>query len=421
MPYGDLTIYIRVFLWYSKVLTLDEIMKTTDFSKTAVILKAGRDKHVRNKHPWVFMGAIDRYPEFENGDILPVISAEGDFIGYGYFHREQSISGRMFSFTDQNPKETITESIKSAVALRKVIVPKDTNAYRLINGEGDNLPGLIVDVYNDVMVMQVNTLGIEKIKPWILETLKSEMGSIPIFEKSGTATRRKEGLEDFEGWVVGNAKEPFLISEHGLKFEVGAAGMQKTGFFLDQREMRQLVRQYAKDRNVLNCFSYTGGFSIYALAGGAKHVDSVDLSESAIAGAITNTKLNGFNEADSGFFIEDVLPYLTERTSQGQYDFIILDPPAFAKRASDVVNATRGYRDVNRAAMQALPKGGLLLSSSCSSHIDRDLFQTIIFSAAKDAKRKVKILSYHILAADHPVNLYYPEGNYLKSLLLYIE
>jgi 23S rRNA (cytosine1962-C5)-methyltransferase len=393
----------------------------TDLTKTAVVLKAGRDKHVRNKHPWVFMGAIDRYPQFENGDILPVISAEGDFIGYGYFHRDQSISGRMFSFTDQDPKAAILESVKSAVALRKVIVPKDTNAYRLINGEGDSLPGLIVDVYNDVMVMQVNTLGIEKMKPLILEGVKSEMGDMPIFEKSGTPTRRKEGLEDFEGWIVGQGKEPFHITEHGLKFEVNSSGMQKTGFFLDQREMRQLARGYAKDRSVLNCFSYTGGFSVYALAGGAKHVDSVDISESAIEGAKVNTKLNGFDETKSGFFAEDVLPYLTERTASGQYDFIILDPPAFAKRANDVTNATRGYRDINRAAMQALPKGGLLLTSSCSQHIDKDLFQTIIFSAAKDAKRKVKILSSHILAADHPVNLYYPEGSYLKSLLLYIE
>lgn len=389
--------------------------------KNAVVLKPERDKHVRNKHPWVFMGAIESYPEFENGDVLPVVTAQGDFIGYGYFHRDQSISGRMFSFTNQDPEEAVRDNIRSAIALRKIVVPKDTNAYRLINGEGDSLPGLIVDVYDKVLVLQANTLGIEKLKPLILETLKSEMGDMPIFEKSGNATRRKEGLQDAEGWLVSSAPEPFMISEHGIKFEVNVTGTQKTGFFLDQREMRQLVKSYAKDKNVLNCFSYTGGFSVYALAGGAKHVDSVDISESAIAGAERNVELNGYSKEQAGFFAEDVLPYLTEKTTQGQYDFIILDPPAFAKRANDVVNATRGYRDINRAAMQALPKGGLLLTSSCSAHIDRDLFQTIIFSAAKDAKRKVKTLSYHVLAADHPINLFYPEGDYLKSLLVYLE
>ncbi len=392
-----------------------------DIKNKAIVLKPERDKHVRNKHPWVFMGAIERYPEFENGDILPVVTAKGDFIGYGYFHRGQSISGRMFSFTDQNPLEAIKEHIKNAIALRKVIVPKDTNSYRLINGEGDNLPGLIVDVYNEVLVIQVNTLGIEKLKPLILETLKTEMGDMPVFEKSGTPTRRKEGLDDFEGWLVGSAPEPFIVTEHGLKFEVYVSGMQKTGSFLDQREMRQLVRGISKDRNILNCFAYTGGFSVYALAGGAKKVDSVDISEKAIEGAVRNVELNGFNTKENGFITADVLPYLTERTVKDQYDFIILDPPAYAKRANDVENATRGYRDINRAAMQVLPKGGLLLTSSCSAHIDRDLFQTIIFAAAKDAKRKVKILSQHILAPDHPINLYYPEGDYLKSLLLYIE
>ncbi len=393
----------------------------TDFKNKAVVLKPERDKHVRNKHPWVFMGAIEKYPDFENGDILPVVTAKGDFIGYGYFHREQSISGRMFSFTDQDPIEAIKDSIKSAIELRRTVVPEDTNAYRLINGEGDNLPGLIVDVYDKVLVLQVNTLGIEKLKPLILETLKKEFGDFSVFEKSGNPTRRKEGLPDFEGWIVGKGEEPFQVTEHGLKFKVIATGMQKTGFFLDQREMRQLVKFYAKDKTLLNCFSYTGGFSVYALAGGAKRADSLDSSEPAIQGAKENLVLNGFEIEKNGFYVEDVLSFLSQPSLPAEYDFIILDPPAFAKRASDVDNASRGYRDINRAAMQRLPKGGLLLTSSCSAHVDRDLFQTIVFAAAKDAKRKIKILSYHLLAADHPINLFYPEGDYLKSLLLYVE
>ncbi len=390
----------------------------------SIVLKPERDKHVKNKHPWVFMGAIKEYPEFENGEILKVVTDGGQFVGYGYFNKGQSISGRMFTFSDElEPEEAFVQNIKSAIALRKNALAaqaEETNAYRLINGEGDNLPGLIVDKYNKVLVIQVNTLGIEKLKPLILKTLQSETGLNAIYEKSSTQTRRKEGLQEFEGWLVGEAEQPFEILEHGLKFNVGVTGMQKTGFFLDQREMRQLVRDYAKDKTVLNCFSYTGGFSVYALAGGAKKVDTVDLSEAAVEGAKDNVALNGFSTEENGFFAQDVLSYFRDNKAS-EYDFVILDPPAFAKKASDVTNASRGYRDINRAALEKLPVGGLLLTSSCSSHIDKDMFQTIVFQAAKDAKRKVKILSYHVLGADHPVDLFFPQGDYLKSLLLYIE
>ncbi len=392
----------------------------------SIVLKPERDKHVKNKHPWVFMGAILSYPEFENGDILKVETSTGGFVGYGYFNKGQSISGRMFTFSDEetDPQDAFVQNIKSAIALRKNALAAqidETNAYRLINGEGDNLPGLIVDRYDKVLVIQINTLGIEKLKPLILKTLQEETGLKLIYEKSSTQTRRKEGLPEFEGWLVGEAEQPFEIKEHGLKFDVNVTGMQKTGFFLDQREMRQLVRAYAKDKTVLNCFSYTGGFSVYALAGGAKKVDTVDLSEAAVEGAKVNVAMNGFDaEKENGFFAQDVLSYFRDSKSS-EYDFIILDPPAFAKKASDVTNASRGYRDINRAALEKLPKGGLLLTSSCSSHIDKDMFQTIVFQAAKDAKRKVKILSYHVLGADHPVDLFFPQGDYLKSLLLYIE
>ncbi len=392
----------------------------------SIVLKPERDKHVKNKHPWVFMGAILSYPEFENGDILKVETSTGGFVGYGYFNKGQSISGRMFTFSDEetDPQDAFVQNIKSAITLRKNALAAqadETNAYRLINGEGDNLPGLIVDRYDKVLVIQINTLGIEKLKPLILKTLQEETGLKLIYEKSSTQTRRKEGLPEFEGWLVGEAEQPFEIKEHGLKFDVNVTGMQKTGFFLDQREMRQLVRAYAKDKTVLNCFSYTGGFSVYALAGGAKKVDTVDLSEAAVEGAKVNVALNGSDaEKQNGFFAQDVLSYFRDSKSS-EYDFIILDPPAFAKKASDVTNASRGYRDINRAALEKLPKGGLLLTSSCSSHIDKDMFQTIVFQAAKDAKRKVKILSYHVLGADHPVDLFFPQGDYLKSLLLYIE
>lgn len=386
-----------------------------------IILKADRDRHVKNKHPWVFMGAVQDFPDFEPGAVLKVLTSQGEFVGFGYFNKTQSIAGRMFSFEETDPYQTIRESIVSAIKLRKQVIPKDTSAYRIINGEGDRLPGLVVDKYGDVLVLQINTLGIEKLKPLIIETLQEEMGKFPIFEKCSTATRKKEGLKDIEEWTVGKGNEPVAITEHGLKFNVSFTGMQKTGFFLDQREMRQLVRNYAKNKSVLNCFSYTGGFSVYALAGGAKKADSVDTAEIAQAQAKVNFELNGFSTTTNSFFTEDVADFLSSKVKQGDYDFIILDPPAFAKRASDIPNASRGYREINRLAMQKLASGSFLLTSSCSSHINRELFQTIIFQAAKDAKRKVKIISGHSLAADHPLDLFYPEGDYLKSLLLYIE
>lgn len=388
-----------------------------------VILKPERDKHVRNKHPWIFMGAVKTYPTFENGDILAVKTSEGHFVGYGYFNREQSISGRMISFDEEDPIETIKLSIKKAVALRERIIFSGTTAYRLINGEGDDLPGLVVDKYGKLLVIQFNTLGMEKLKPLILKVLSEVLGELPIYEKSSSQTRRKEGLSEFEGWAFGgeSGEEKFVIQEHNLKFEVLLAGSQKTGLFLDQREMRNLVKSYSQSRRVLNCFSYTGGFSVYAMAGGATKVDSVDISHFAHDSAKRNFSLNGFDPESNGFYSQDVIEFLNTRTKQGQYDFIILDPPAFAKRASDVRNATRGYVDLNMAAMNKLEEGGLLLTSSCSSHIGKDLFQTIIFNAAKRTGKKVRILSYHILAPDHPVNLFYPEGDYLKSLLLYLD
>lgn len=384
-----------------------------------VILKPDRDKHLRRKHPWVFMGAIAVWPKFTPGDILAVFSDDHTFLGYGYFNPGQSIAGRMVSFTDEDPLVTIRTSIQSAVALRKTVVPAQTTAYRLINGEGDNLPGLVVDLYNNIAVVQINTLGMELLKPLILEEL-DKAGLVKfVYEKSDTATRKKEGLPPSASWLIGGDSGPVIIEEHGLKFEVTVATGQKTGWFLDQREMRQLVHAYAKDKNVLNCFSYSGGFSVYALAGGAKSVASVDVSAQAIDGAKRNFELNGFNVQGNDFVVSDVSNYL--KATDKEYDFIILDPPAFAKQASDVKNASRGYREINRLTMQKLQVGGLLLTSSCSAHIDRALFQTIIFQAAKDSGRNVKILDYHHLAADHPINLFYPEGDYLKSLLLYIE
>lgn len=392
-------------------------MYTADNS---VVLKPGREVHVRNRHPWVFLGAVESFPPFENGATLPVIDASGNFLGHGYFNAGQSIVGRMINFDSTDPLQSLVGHIRNAITLRKQIIANSTNAYRLINGEGDFLPGLIVDVYGPVLVLQINTLGMEKLKPTVLAALQEAFPSSVVCEKSSTSTRKKEGLADADGWLVGALDMPTTILENNIQFSVDIVSGQKTGFFLDQRDMRSLVQTHAKDKSVLNCFAYTGGFSLYALAGGARKADSVDTDKRASRLTQQNLELNGYGPDRGEVFTEDVFNFL-ERTRSTDYDFIILDPPAFAKRASDIPNASRGYRELNRLALQKLPAGGLLLTSSCSAHINRELFQTIIFQAAKDAKRNVKILSYHLLAADHPINIYYPEGDYLKSLLLWVE
>ncbi len=401
-------------------------MKTLFSAQNSIVLKPKRDAHVRNKHPWVFMGAISSSPEdYENGKIITVLDSNEKFLGYGYFYLGQSISGRMVAFIEhENPEGIIIENLAKAIEFRSGLPLPGTNGYRLVNGEADFLPGLIVDKYDQVLVLQFNTLGMDQRKSVIVEYLQDKLKPKAIYEKSASPTRRKEGLSDFEGWIYGQDAEPVIIEEHSLKFSVQFSGMQKTGFFLDQREMRALVKSYALNKTLLNCFAYTGGFSIYALAGGAKRVDSIDISENATQGTKTNLELNGYSSEKNQCITGDVLEYFRHQRAadkQSEYDFIILDPPAFAKRSSDIKNASRGYREINRAAMEALPSGGLLLTSSCSAHIDKNLFQTIIFQAAKDAKKNVKILSYHVLAADHPVSLFYPEGDYLKSLLLVIE
>ena len=387
--------------------------------KPAVILKRNKDKAIRNRHHWIFSGAVKSLPTFEDGGILPVRSDNGDLLGYAYFNRESSIIGRMLSFDETPPLEAIEKNVDSALALRKRLLDEKTNACRLINGEGDNLPGLIVDRYDDVLVVQVATLGMEKIKPFLLDLLARKISPRSIYEKSNLPTRREEGLSDFEGLLYGERVETVEIKEEGLRFLVEIIGSQKTGFFLDLKEMRRLVRSLAKGRKVLNCFCYTGAFSIAALAGGALKVDSADSSERAIALAKRNFLLNGYSEEANGLFIEDVFELLRRR--ELPYDFIILDPPAFAKKKTDVIQACRGYKDINRLAMQKILPQGLLLTFSCSHFVDEALFQKVIFQAAAEAGRRVRLLQRHHLAYDHPVNIYHPESEYLKSFFLYIE
>ncbi len=377
-----------------------------------VVLKPGKEKSLVNRHPWIFSGAIASRPVHAAGDVLPVYSFEGKLLGSGYFHPENSIAGRMLNFTAENPLDTIRQNLKSALDLRNTFVP--TEARRLINAEGDGLPGLIIDQYGDVLVMQIHTAGMEKLKSFLVDELVKLLHPKAIYQKCTAAARRQEGLEDAKGLLYGTETPEVTIHEHGISYIVSILEGQKTGFFLDQREMRKKILELSQDKKVLNCFAYTGGFSLSALKGGASLVHSVEISEEACKLA----ERNNFDPSRHTIFQADAFDFL--RTKPLDYDIVILDPPAFAKKRADVVMASKGYREINRVAIQKMPPHSLLLTCSCSSYIDATLFQQLIFQASSDAGRSVRILGRHIQAPDHPVSIYHPEGVYLKSLLLYI-
>jgi 23S rRNA (cytosine1962-C5)-methyltransferase len=263
------------------------------------------------------------------------------------------------------------------------------------------------------------TLGIEKLKNIIVETLVAELKPKCVYEKSDLPSRREEGLKNQEGILYGEMPGDQIILENNLKFKVNLVKGQKTGFFLDQREMRSLVKKLGKKKRVLNCFGYTGGFSVYAAAGGATKVDTVDISVEAVELAKENFLLNNLVTKNSDFIAADAFDFLRE--SELNYDLIILDPPAFAKKKADIIPACRGYKDLNRIALQKIPSSSLLLTSSCSYHVDEKLFQQVIFQAAREANRRVRLIGRHILAPDHPINIFHPEGEYLKSLILQVE
>jgi 23S rRNA (cytosine1962-C5)-methyltransferase len=386
----------------------------------AVVLKPGRDKAIKNRHHWIFSGAVRDLPDAEDGAVLPVRAANGDLLGHGYFNRKSAIIGRMIAFGTEPPETAVRASLERAVALRRAFFdPAATTAFRLVNAEGDGLPGLIADLYGDVLVLQVATLGMEKLKPLVLGVLQAAVRPRSVIERSDLPARREEGLEPFEAGLAGEAVDRVRILEAGVPLWVGLAQGQKTGFYLDQRESRRLVRETAAGRRVLNAFSYTGSFSVSALLGGAVRADSVDSSEAAIALAQENFELNGLPSDGGLFFTADVFEFLREPALD--HDYIILDPPAFAKKRTDVVAACRGYKDINRLALQRVRTPGLVLTFSCSHFVDETLFQQVVFQAAHEAGRRVRILQKHRQAFDHPVNIYHPETAYLKGFLLYVD
>lgn len=389
--------------------------------QNALTLKPGREKSVLNFHPWIFSGAVAVLPDTDNGAIVPVLSSQKKLLGHAMINRNSGILARLVSFGEEDPITAIGASIERAVALRKALFDKKkTNAYRLINAEGDFLPGLIADQYDKVIVLDIGTLGMEKLKPFLIEKLKKALKIQAIYEKSDGPSRKAEGLKESSGWLWGKPRENAAVLENGLTFTVSFEGGQKTGFFLDQRETRALAERYAAGRKVLNVFAYTGGFNAYALRGGAKRADAVETGKELESIFRQNMTQNGFPEKTTAFFEEDAFSFLRSEKARG-YDFIILDPPAFAKKKMDVIPACRGYKDINRLALKNLEPEGLLLTSSCSHFVDENLFRQVIFEAAKEAGRNVQILSKHLLAPDHPINIYHPQGEYLKSFLLRAE
>lgn len=329
----------------------------------------------------------------------------------------RSILGYMLAFGNELLVEALPRRIREAAQLRrKWFDPAKTNALRLINAEGDGIPGLIVDAYADLLVIQVASSGIERLKTQIVDHLIQEFKPKAIYEKSTSFLRRKEGLKETRALLYGESTPEVEVVENGLRYSVDVLEGQKTGLFLDQREMRALVREISFDKRVLNCFAYTGGFSIAALAGGASHVDSVETSAKCEPRLQKNLLLNGLK--NHRFICADVSAFL--KTTSWDYDLIILDPPAFVKKRDDVAKAFRAYKDLNRFCMEKMTPGSLLLTSSCSYHVDEALFQNILFRAAHEAGRSVRILERHRQAHDHPISIFHPESSYLKSFLLYV-
>ena len=392
-----------------------------------VILKLGRDESLRRFHPWVFSGAVAQVQGSPaEGDIVGVYSAEGQFLAAGHW-QIGSIAVRVLSFdADPTAPEFWTDSIARAFAARQAVgLPaENTTCFRLIHGEGDGLPGLIIDWYDGVCVMQAHSVGMFRAKMQICEALQTVFGDRlkAVYDKSSGTAPFKAGLELVDGYLYkapGFEASETVVLENGRKFLVNWEEGQKTGFFLDQRDNRALVGKYAAGRRVLNLFCYTGGFSIYALTSGAVQVDSVDSSARAMDMVERNIKLNA-DEAAYTNYCEDAIEFL-RKIPEGKYDLMIVDPPAFAKHRGALKNALRAYQRLNAAAISKVAPGGLVFTFSCSQVVDKITFANTVFSAAAQTGRSVRILDRLCQGADHPVSIYHPEGEYLKGLLLYVE
>ncbi|MCR5645024.1 MAG: class I SAM-dependent rRNA methyltransferase [Bacteroidales bacterium] len=386
----------------------------------------GKEEAVRRFHPWVFSGAIAEGPEgLQAGDTVTVTDHQGHILGTG-FCESDSIAVKLLCFENRKIDEWFfLDKLQHALEVRRtmgLVGNPETNCYRLVHSEGDSLPGLIVDIYGHTAVVQAQTEGMALHLKEIVRALKllADLELKAVYNKSAEAMRRM-GKDDAvaDGYLLGERIEEDLV-EHGCRYLVDWENGQKTGFFLDQRENRDLVRQLAKGKRVLNAFGYTGGFSVAALKGGAQRVVTVDASQKALDTAALNLQLNGFSVDDNPCVATDMKEYVKE-VSENEFDLIILDPPAFAKRHHDRHRGLQGYRFINAEAIRRIAKGGLLFTFSCSQAIDKSMFQSIVTAAAIEVGRTVRILYQLSQPADHPINIYHPEGAYLKGLVLLVE
>lgn len=389
-----------------------------------IYLKRGKEDSLRRYHPWVFSGAIHHIDEgIEEGDVVRVITAEGELIGTGHF-QIGSISVRILDFSDRTIDqkfyaERLQEALNLRIALK--LLREDNTAFRLVHGEGDFLPGLVIDIYGNTAVLQAHSPGMHYHRKMIAEAL-THLDGLEIknvYYKSETTLPFKAQLDPVNDYIIGKF-DTNIARENGLLFYVDWLKGQKTGFFVDQRYNRSLLEHYSAGLRVLNMFCYTGGFSFYAMRGGATLVHSVDSSAKAVSLTEQNVQLNFPTDARHKAFAEDAFKFL-ENMEKDAYDLIILDPPAFAKHRSALKNALRGYQRINAQAFSKIAHGGILFTFSCSQAVTKEQFRLAVFSAAAQTGRKVRILHQLTQPADHPINIYHPEGEYLKGLILYVE
>lgn len=390
-----------------------------------ITLKPKKEESLRRFHPWIFSGAVaQKDSNLTEGEVVNVYTSNNDFIAVGHYQID-SIEVRVLSFQERKIDSAFwKEKLEIAYNLRKAIgvVSDSNNAYRLIHGEGDNLPGLVIDIYGNTAVMQSHSVGMHDSRKDISNALIEVLGSTlqNVYYKSETTLLNKPNVVPENDYLFGGKNVDNFAIENGLKFQADWVKGQKTGFFVDQRDNRSLLEKYSKGRSVLNMFCYTGGFSFYAMRGEAKSVHSVDSSAKAIMFTQNNVELNFPNDSRHAAFAEDAFKYLA-KIEKGEHDLIILDPPAFAKHRGAIRNALQGYKKLNANAFDKIAPGGILFTFSCSQVVSKDAFRLAVFSAAAQSGRSVKILHQLTQPADHPINIYHPEGEYLKGLVLYVE
>ena len=385
-------------------------------NRRILTLKAGKERVVTNRHPWIFTGAIAKESGPEDAALADLIDARGTRMASGFHSRHSQIRLRALTFGDEElSASTIEGRIEAAIRRRETILGDGTNAARLIHAEGDDLSGLIVDRYADMLVVEIANSGLEQLKDLVIDRLERALKPRVVYFKNDLPARKLEHLS-LDPRSIGEGEPIAQISENGLRFVVDAREGQKTGFFLDQRNNRALARTLAAGRSFINLFSYTGAFGVYAAAGGATSVENVDVSASAIEFARRNHELNG---TTATFTVADAFQFVRERSASSQLvDFLVCDPPAFARSRGDIDRAARGYKDVNLFALRMIEPGGMLMTFSCSGHMSLDLFQKVIFAAALDAGRRVSFVRRLTAGEDHPTSIYAPEGEYLKGFLL---